>query len=97
MNLVGDPILADEAFELGLVNRLVEDHELLDTALRWARKLAGQAPLAVAQIKRVSAAGDLDDGHRGREAAFAAVFASADAKEGIAAFLGKRAPRFTGS
>ena len=34
MNLVGDPILAEEAFELGLVNRLVEDHELLDTALR---------------------------------------------------------------
>ena len=47
MNLVGDPILAEEAFELGLVNRLVEDHELLDTALQWARKLAGQAPLAV--------------------------------------------------
>ena len=33
MNLVGDPILAEEAFELGLVNRMVEDHELLDTAL----------------------------------------------------------------
>jgi len=45
MNLIGDPILADEAFELGLVNRLVDDHELLDTALQWARKLAAQAPL----------------------------------------------------
>jgi len=56
MNLVGDPILADEAFELGLVNRLVEDHELLDTALQWARKLAAQAPLAVAQIKSVATA-----------------------------------------
>ncbi|HYM66023.1 MAG TPA: enoyl-CoA hydratase-related protein, partial [Patescibacteria group bacterium] len=53
MNLIGDPILADEAFELGLVNRMVEDHELLDTALQWARKLAGQAPLAMAEIKRV--------------------------------------------
>ena len=40
MNLVGDPLLADEAFEFGLVNRIVEDHELLDTALSWARKLA---------------------------------------------------------
>jgi enoyl-CoA hydratase/3-hydroxyacyl-CoA dehydrogenase len=97
MNLVGDPILADEAFELGLVNRMVEDHELLDTALQWARKLAGQAPLAVAEIKRVSANGDLDAGIEAEKAAFAAVFASADAKEGISAFLGKRAPHFTGS
>jgi enoyl-CoA hydratase / 3-hydroxyacyl-CoA dehydrogenase len=96
MNLIGDPILADEAFELGLANRLVEDHELLDTALQWARKLAGQAPLAVAQIKRVSAAGDLDEGIEAEKRAFAEVFTSADAKEGIAAFLGKRAPRFTG-
>jgi enoyl-CoA hydratase/3-hydroxyacyl-CoA dehydrogenase len=97
MNLVGDPILADEAFELGLVNRLVEDHELLDTALLWARKLAGQAPLALAQIKRVSGAGDLDEGIEAEKRAFAEVFASGDAKEGISAFLGKRAARFTGS
>jgi enoyl-CoA hydratase/3-hydroxyacyl-CoA dehydrogenase len=96
MNLVGDPILADEAFELGLVNRLVEDHELLDTALSWARKLAGQAPLAVAEIKRVSAAGDLDAGIEAEKGAFANVFASADGQEGIAAFLAKRAPNFKG-
>ena len=41
MNLIGDPMLAEEAFEFGLVNSVVEDHELLDTALAWARKLAG--------------------------------------------------------
>ncbi len=96
MNLVGDPILADEAFEMGLANRVVEDHELLDTALAWARKLAGQAPLALEQIKRVSAAGDLDEGIEAEKGAFASVFASADAKEGISAFLGKRAPQFEG-
>ncbi len=96
MNLVGDPILADEAFELGLVNRTVEDHELLDTALMWARKLAGQAPLAVAQIKSISGAGDLDEGVEAEKKAFAEVFASDDAKEGISAFLGKRAPSFKG-
>jgi enoyl-CoA hydratase / 3-hydroxyacyl-CoA dehydrogenase len=96
MNLVGDPILADEAFELGLANRLVDDHELLDTALAWARKLAGQAPLAMAEIKRVSGAGDLDAGIEAEKRAFAKVFASEDAKEGISAFLGKRAPRFQG-
>jgi enoyl-CoA hydratase/3-hydroxyacyl-CoA dehydrogenase len=97
MNIVGDPVLADEAFEFGLVNRVVEDHELLDTALAWARKLAQAAPLALEQIKSVSAAGDLDAGIEAEKRAFAEVFASADAKEGISAFLGKRAPHFTGS
>jgi enoyl-CoA hydratase / 3-hydroxyacyl-CoA dehydrogenase len=97
MNLVGDPILADEAYELGLVNRMVDDHELLDTALQWARKLAASAPLAMAQIKKVSGAGDLDEGIEAEKRAFAEVFASADAKEGISAFLGKRAPDFKGS
>jgi enoyl-CoA hydratase/3-hydroxyacyl-CoA dehydrogenase len=96
MNLVGDPVGAEEAFEFGLVNRVVEDHELLDTALAWARKLAQQAPLALAQIKQVSAAGDLDQGIEDEKRAFATAFASEDAKEGIAAFLGKRAPNFQG-
>jgi enoyl-CoA hydratase/3-hydroxyacyl-CoA dehydrogenase len=97
MNLTGDPILAEQALELGLVNRAVEDHELLDAALSWARKLASQAPLAVAQIKRVSGAGDLDEGIEAEKRGFATVFASADAKEGIAAFLSKRQPEFKGS
>ncbi len=96
MNLVGDPILAEEAFELGLINRMVEDHELLDTALSWARRLAGQAPVALEQIKRVSGAGDLDAGIEAEKRGFAAAFGSEDAKEGISAFLGKRAPRFQG-
>jgi enoyl-CoA hydratase / 3-hydroxyacyl-CoA dehydrogenase len=96
MNLIGDPVLAEEAFEFGLVNRVVEDHELLDTALAWARRLAQAAPLALEQIKKVSAAGDLDKGVEDEKRAFAEVFQSADAKEGIAAFLGKRAPHFEG-
>ncbi len=96
MNLVGDPIMAEEAFELGLVNRMVDDHELLDTALSWARKLASQAPVALEQIKRVSGAGDLDEGIEAEKRGFATAFASADAKEGISAFLGKRAPKFEG-
>jgi enoyl-CoA hydratase / 3-hydroxyacyl-CoA dehydrogenase len=96
MNLLGDAILAEEAFELGLANRTVADHELLDTALAWARKLAAQAPLALEQIKRVSAAGDLDAGIEDEKQGFATAFGSEDAKEGIAAFLGKRAPAFKG-
>ncbi len=96
MNLSGDAILADEAFELGLANRVVADHELLDCALGWARRLAQQAPLAVGQIKRVSAQGDLDEGIAAEKRAFAEVFASEDAREGIDAFLTKRPPSFQG-
>jgi len=96
MNLVGEPISAGEAHRLGLVNQVVPDHELFDTALSWARKLAGQPPIAIEQIKRVSAAGDLDEGLAREAEAFATAFSSEDAREGISAFLSKRQPRFTG-
>ncbi len=96
MNLVGDAVLSEEALELGLVNRVVPDHELLETALMWARKLAGQAPVAVGQIKQVSHKGDLDEGIEAEKAGFAAAFGSADAKEGIGAFLAKRTPKWSG-
>jgi enoyl-CoA hydratase / 3-hydroxyacyl-CoA dehydrogenase len=97
LNLTGEPIDALEAWELGLVNRVAEDHELLDVALVWARRLAAQAPLAVAEIKRLASGADLDAGLAAEAQAFARVFASADAREGIAAFIGKRAPHFTGA
>ena len=96
MNLVGDAILSEEALEFGLVNRVVPDHELFETALMWGRKLAGQAPLAIEQIKHVSAKGDLDEGIEAEKQGFATVFGSEDAKEGIGAFLGKRTPKWSG-
>ena len=96
MNLVGDAILSEEALEFGLVNRVVPDHELLETALMWGRRLAGQAPLASEQIKRVSHKGDLDEGIEAEKQGFATAFRSEDAKEGIAAFLGKRSPKWSG-
>ena len=97
MNLVGDPISSIEAFEYGLVNRVVPDQELFDVALNWARKLAGQAPLAVEQVKLVSfSGGDPDQGIEDEKAGFAKVFLSEDGKEGISAFLGKRSPRWQG-
>jgi enoyl-CoA hydratase/carnithine racemase len=96
MNTIGDPISAEEAYQFGLVNRVVADHELFDTALQWARKLAGQAPVALQQIKQVSHAGDLDAGLAAERAGFMTAFASEDAREGIAAFIGKRSPKFQG-
>ena len=96
MNLVGDAISSGEALEHGLVNRVVPDHELFDAALAWGRKLAGQAPLAVEQIKLVSDKGDLDEGIEAEKEAFATAFQTEDAKAGIAAFLGKRTPKWKG-
>src|SRR5436305_285938 len=96
LNLIGDAISADEAFEFGLANRVVPDHELFDTALQWARKLGGQAPLAVEQVKQVSHRGDLDEGIEAEKEGFATVFGSEDAREGIGAFLAKRSPRWQG-
>jgi enoyl-CoA hydratase/3-hydroxyacyl-CoA dehydrogenase len=96
LNLVGEPIRAQEAATLGLVNRVVPDEQLLDAALELAETLTAQAPLAVAAIKQVSAHADLDAGIAAEQAAFADVFASADAREGIGAFLEKRSPDFQG-
>jgi enoyl-CoA hydratase/carnithine racemase len=96
MNLTGEPISAQEAAACGLVTRVVPDGELLQAALELAGALAAMAPLAVEQIKRASGGGDLDAGIAAEQEAFARVFASEDAREGIAAFLEKRAPRFHG-
>jgi enoyl-CoA hydratase/carnithine racemase len=96
LNLVGEPIRAQEAEALGLANRVVPDEQLLDAALALAETLAAQAPLAVAAIKQVSGDANLDAGIAAEQAAFADVFASADAREGIAAFLEKRSPDFQG-
>ncbi len=96
MNTIGDPISADDAYEFGLVNRVVADHELFDTALAWGRRFAGQAPVALEQIKQVSHAGDLDVGLAAERDAFLHAFTSEDAREGIAAFIEKRKPAFKG-
>ena len=96
MNLLGDPISAAQAYEIGLANDVVLDHELFDTALAWARKLGGQAPVAVEQIKRVSHRGDLDEGIEAEKQGFATAFLSEDAKEGISAFLEKRTAKWRG-
>jgi enoyl-CoA hydratase / 3-hydroxyacyl-CoA dehydrogenase len=96
MNLIGDAITAADARDHGLANRVVPDHELFDTALGWARKLAAQAPVAVEQVKAVSHRGDLDQGIEAEKAGFGMAFQSADGKEGISAFLEKRSPRWSG-
>jgi len=96
MNLTGDAVLAPEARAIGLADDLVPDEELLDVAILWARKLAGQAPLAVEQVKEVSNRGNLDEGIEAEKQGFAKVFLSEDGREGISAFLQKRKAKWQG-
>jgi enoyl-CoA hydratase/3-hydroxyacyl-CoA dehydrogenase len=96
MNLTGDAISAESACEAGLANRVVADHELFDTALLWARKLAGKSPVAIQTIKQVSQHGTLEEGLAAEKQGFAAAFGSEDGKEGVLAFIEKRQPKWQG-
>jgi enoyl-CoA hydratase len=97
----GEPIGTDVAERIGLVNRVFEDEAaLLDAALATARTLAKKGPLAVARAKRVlleGQDGDVRLAHALEQQAFAACFATGDRDEGLAAFVEKREPRFTGA
>src|SRR5215208_1812992 len=86
MNLGGDPVDAYEAHRVGLANQVVPDHELFDTALAWAHRLAEKAPMAIEEIKKRSHRPDLDEGLASEAEGFGRTFGSEDAKEGIAAF-----------
>ncbi|MBV8172572.1 MAG: enoyl-CoA hydratase/isomerase family protein [Candidatus Eremiobacteraeota bacterium] len=100
MMLTGDLITADAAARYGLVNKVVPDNEVLTHARNLARKLSMGAPLAMRYIKETTNAGlekGFDAGLAAEADAVKAIFASNDAKEGVAAFLGKRRPKFTGS
>jgi enoyl-CoA hydratase/carnithine racemase len=95
----GDPIDAGRALELGLVSRVVEPEALLDTALEMVRRYAEQAPLALAATKRAIADGldrPLAEGLEAERQQFVGLFSTADAAEGISAFLEKRAPTWSG-
>ena len=67
MNTTGEPISAEEAYEFGLVNRVVADHELFDTALAWARKFARPGAARARADQARLAPGRPRRGHRGRE------------------------------
>jgi enoyl-CoA hydratase/carnithine racemase len=97
--LTGDPIDADRAFALGLVNRVVPRHELMEESLVLAERIAENAPLAVRHSKSVMLrAADVDEeaGWRLTDEAVGVVFSSADAMEGPVAFAEKRPPNWQG-
>jgi enoyl-CoA hydratase len=97
--LTGEMIDAQEALRIGLVNRVVPQPELLAEAERMLRQILAQGPLAVALcIEAVNRGLDttLDDGLLLEANHFGLLAATEDMREGMAAFLEKRAPRFTG-
>jgi enoyl-CoA hydratase len=97
--LTGDMITAQRAYEIGLVNRVVPAAELMTTAREIAKKILSRGPVAVRTAKMAMNRGldmDLQNGCALEASLFAAGFATGDRVEGIAAFLGKRKPNFTG-
>jgi enoyl-CoA hydratase len=98
--LTGDPITADRAAAYGLVNILCEDGTGVASALELASRICANAPLAVRESLRLSlASAHLDDtaAQRASSQAMRRVLASADAAEGLQAFIEKRPPVWRGA
>ncbi len=96
----GRLVNGDEAERLGILNRAVAADDVLGEALALARAIADNAPLAVRATKRAIQRGlglNVREGARLEAYAQAETVATQDAREGIAALLAKRPPRFTGS
>ncbi|MEL7636084.1 MULTISPECIES: short-chain-enoyl-CoA hydratase [Sporomusa] len=93
-----DMINAEEAYRIGLVNRIVAADALLSTAKELAEKIMARAQAAVQLCKAAVNTGmdtDLESGIAYEAEVFGLCFASADQKEGMSAFIGKRKPNFS--
>lgn len=101
MAVTGEPITAEVAMASGMLSELTEAGGALDAAIRWAERIAENAPLAVAASKalvRAAAQGyDEETLWKMQEPLSKKVFSSNDAKEGPVAFAEKRAPNWTGT
>jgi enoyl-CoA hydratase len=95
----GDQIRADEALRIGLVNAVAPAGELMAKVKEVAQKIASKGRLAIGQCKRVMFSGadiPLEVANSLETQAFAMLFGTSDRKEGMTAFLEKRAATFTG-
>lgn len=99
MALLNPVLSAEQALEWGLINQVVPDDQVLPAALDLAQKLAQGPTRAFGKAKRLILAGateSLESQMERESRGIAAMVGGADGQEGIAAFLGKRNPRFTG-
>lgn len=95
----GDMVDAQEAYRLGLANKVVSQVELLDTALKMAQKISSRGPVAIRLGKEAVNKGmelDQDKANAYEAELFALCFATEDQKEGMLAFVEKRAAQFKG-
>jgi enoyl-CoA hydratase len=95
----GAHITAQRALDIGLVNRVVPPEALMPVVMEMARRICRQGSMAIAAAKRVINQGieqSLQDGCGMEIDAFVSLFATADRKEGMQAFIEKRPPKFTG-
>ncbi len=99
LNLTGDFVDAETAYAWGLVEKVVPVAELEDFALAIAGRIASQSPHAVGvlrELARTTRDLPLEEGLRREAEGFARCLRSEDGAEGVAAFIEKRAPTFTG-
>ena len=93
--LTGEPLPAHRAYELGLVNRLVEPGQAMEAATELAEQICAAAPLAVRASRKVVLASAYENDETLKQMtndAFAKILASEDTKEGLTAFIEKRSP-----
>jgi enoyl-CoA hydratase len=99
MMLTGDMVDADEAFRIGLVNRVIEPEALLETAREMARRMIANGPVAIALALEAVDRGistTIDDAQILESNLFGLLASTTDMREGMNAFLEKRKAEFTG-
>jgi enoyl-CoA hydratase/carnithine racemase len=95
----GDFVSAQEAKELGLVSEVTAEDQLMERAIAWANKLSSGSPLAISHIKRMLYQGlsrDPSEHNKDNVQTMEQLFKSEDHKEGVASFLERRDPKWTG-
>ncbi len=99
ISMLGDTLNAEQSVGYGLANRAVAAAELESTVSAWAEKIAGNAPLAIQEMKRLFRHGLTQDFESHSHHVLMSVlnlFRSNDFREGVASFAEKRPPKFTG-
>lgn len=95
--LLGRPVDAQEAYRIGLVNKVVSPEQVMPTAIEWAQTICGAAPLAVRTAKEAMIRGSsmtLEDGLRLESSFIAYLLGTEDFTEGTTAFVEKRKPEY---